>query len=159
MSSSAPSVRLEVYVQSLAPTKNRRIGLLLERVNQLEASGVIDSSDVYVVGKELCTETALTTDSGKYLCGRILQIRDWAKRTNKQLGSFFRPESVESTVTNEEYETIPLPTFTLAEFADDTLRFVTPCADGDSHYTPQDRLDTLDAAGVSHKPDRQSLKN
>lgn len=159
MSSSSSPVRLEVYVQSLTPYKNRRITRLLERVNELEAAGAIESSDVYVVGEELCTETAMTTDLGRQLCARVLQFREWAKRANKQLDSFFRPQSVSSTLTNDEYEAIQLPTFTLAEFADDTLRFVTPCTDEDEHYTPQDRLDTLAAGERSAASNRKSLTN
>lgn len=158
MSSSSPSIRLEVYVQSLAPTKNPRVGSLLERINRLKATDAIESADVYVVGKELCTETALITDSGRDLCARILQFRDWARRSDKQLGSFFRPQSVKSTLTGEEYETIPLPTFTLAEFADETLRFVTPCGDGETRYTPRDRLDLL-AGDASGETPRRPLKN
>ncbi len=127
-------------------------------MNRLETTDAIMSADVYVVGKELCTETALITESGRHLCARILQFRDWATRTDKRLGSFFWPHPVESTLTNEAYETIPLPTFTLAEFVDDTLRFVTPCRDGEAHYTPQDRLDRF-AAASPDEPRERPLKN
>lgn len=158
MSSSLQSIRLEVYVQSLAPIKNPHVGTLLERINRLNATDAIESADVYVVGKELCTETALITDAGQDLCARILQFRDWARRNDKELGSFFQPQSVKSALTDDEYETISLPTFTLAEFADETLRFVTPCNDGETHYTPQDRLDLLAGEALS-EPKRQPLKS
>lgn len=159
MSSVPDRTRLEVYVQSLAPNKNRQISTILKRIARLEAEGVIESFDVYVVGKELCPETALHTESGQYLCARLLQFRDWAEGENKEFGSFFRPQSVDSTLTGDEYETIPVPTVTVAEFVDGTLQFVTPCTDGETHHTPQSRLDQLSAPEQVDNPIQQSVEN
>ena len=152
MNSTSPSVRVEVYVQSLTPSKHHQIGPLLEQIEETE---LITTSKSYVVGREICPETALKTDVGQHLCGRFLQFRDWARRTGRRLDSFFQPRTVRSAITAEEYETISVPTFTLAEFTNDTLQFVTPCTDGDTHYTPHDRLTELSAVDPYTETDQQ----
>lgn len=145
-----PQLRLEVYVQSLTPETNHRLGVFLDRIGQLDTDGIVSSSKVYVVGAEICPEIAMKTESGQHLCGRILQFRDWARRTGRQLEPFFHPRAVESSITDETYKTVSLPTVTLAEFTGDTVRFVSPCTDGDTHWTPMGRLD---AVGERFRPE------
>lgn len=144
-----------MYVQALDPSSNHQIRDLLDRLTELEAAGRIASWDVYVVGKTVCPDTAFETEAGRHLCARFLQFRDWATRTEKQLDPFFHPRTVKSEITGDEHEVITVPTVTLAEFADGSLQFVTPCVDGDTHCTPLERLNALstdNADGTEQTP-------
>lgn len=149
MSSSTSPPRVELYVQALDPSRNRQIGDLLDRIEELEAAGKIASWDVYIVGETMCPDTAFETEVGRHLCARFLQFRDWARRTERQLDPFFYPQTVRSDITGEEHEAITVPTVTLAEFADESLRFVSPCMDTDAYHTPRERLKAISSGEFS----------
>lgn len=139
-----------MYVRSLSPAGNPRQQELVDRLDGLAADGVIDECAVHVVGDEVCPETATATDSGRFICERIDQFRDWADRNDVSLESCFEHTTVRSRITGEEYETIRVPTLALAEFDDSgDLQFVAPCDDGETRYTPASRLDQLAAQSLT----------
>lgn len=65
------------------------------------------------------------------------------------LPSLFETPNIRSTITNEEYRTLVLPTITHTKYRDADLRnpspFIAPCADDESGYTVHERQDTFEA--------------
>lgn len=138
---------VEVYVRSLSPEGTPQQQAIFDRLNALSMEGVIDYWTVHVVGKEVCPETATSTDPGQFICERIHQFKSWAEDDDVSFGSFFERRRVSSEMTGEEYDTVDIPSVTLAEFdREGTLLFVTPCFDGERQLTPETRLDELVAS-------------
>lgn len=135
---------VEVYVRSLSPEGSPRQKALIDRLETLTAEEVIDDWTVHVVGRELCPDTATSTEPGRFICQRIEQFDEWAARNGMTLGSFFETNPVTSQIDDNNYERIVPPTVTTAEFdAEGSLQFVAPSSDGETVYTPADRLDEL----------------
>ncbi|QLD90354.1 hypothetical protein HWV07_15445 [Natronomonas salina] len=135
---------VEVYVRSLSPNEMPQQQALFEQLNRLSTRGIIDYWTVHVVGKEVCPETATETRPGRIICDRIQQFKAWAEQNDMSFGKFFEQRPVTSQMTGEEYETMVLPSVTLAEFDEEgTLQFVTPSFEGETHYTPATRLEEL----------------
>lgn len=135
---------VEVYVRSLSPEGASQQQALFDQLNSLSMTGIIDYWTVHVVGKEVCPDTARTTDPGQFICERIQEFKTWAERNDMSFGAFFERRRVTSHLTGEEYETMVIPSVTLAEFDDQgTLQFVAPSFDGETHHTPASRLDEL----------------
>lgn len=135
---------VEVYVRSLSPEGTPEQQALFDQLDTISGQGVIDYWTVHVVGKEVCPDTATGTQPGQFICERIQQFKEWAEQNDMSFGSFFEQKQVTSEITDEAYETMDIPTVTLAEFDDrGTLQFVTPCSDGETHHTPASRLDEL----------------
>lgn len=140
---------VEVYVRSLSPAGAPQQQALFDHLDALSMDGAISYWTVHVVGKEVCPDTATTTSPGRFICERIREFRAWAERNDMSLGSFFERRPVTSEITGEEYESMVIPTVTLAEFDEqDALQFVAPSFDGNNHHTPASRLEALmDARG------------
>ena len=136
--------KVEVYVRSLSPEGTPQQQALFDRLNALSMEGVIDYWTVHVVGKEVCPETASSTEPGQFICERIQQFKAWAEDNDVSFGSFFERRRVNSKMTGEEYTTVDIPSVTLAEFdRAGTLQFVTPCFHEGRQLTPESRLDEL----------------
>lgn len=140
---------VEVYVRSLSPAGAPQQQALFDELDALSMDGAIAYWTVHVVGKEVCPDTATATDPGQFICERIQEFTAWAERNDVSFGPFFERRLVTSDITGEEYESMVIPTVTLAEFDDrDTLQFVAPSFDGNVHHTPATRLEALmDARG------------
>lgn len=140
---------VELYVRSLTPRGGRdRMEELLEKLDGLKARGEIAEYSVHVWGTRIDPSSAMAeTDAGQFLSGRVQRFVDWAADHGFSTGSFFEAEPIRSSITGEEYEAMTLPTATLAEYVDGELSFVTPCTNGETVYTPADRLDALDGNG------------
>lgn len=139
---------VEAFVRSLSPESSPQQQTVFDRLDRLSREGVIDYWTVHVVGEKVCPDTATSTKPGRFICGRIRQFKDWAERRGVSFGRFFERRAVSSEMTGEEYETMVLPSVTLAEFDEgDTLSFVSPCFDGETQHTPLGRLETLMTRG------------
>lgn len=135
---------VEVYVRSLSPEGTPQQQAIFDRLDALSAEGVIDYWTVHVVGREVCPETATSTGPGQFICERIRQFKAWADDAGVSFGSFFERREVSSEMTGEEYDTVDIPSVTVAEFdREGSLQFVTPCFDGERQLTPEARLDEL----------------
>lgn len=146
-SEGSPPETIEAHVRSLSPEGSPQQGPIFEGLDRLSGEGLIDYWTVHVVGDTVCPDTASSTQPGQFICDRIRQFREWADRQGVSFGRYFERRTVDSELTGEEYETMVLPTVTLAEFdGDDSLRFVSPCFDGETQHTPMDRLEQLLAA-------------
>ena len=143
-----PPDTVEAYVRSLSPEGSPKQRSIFDQLNQLSREGVIDYWTVHVVGDAVCPDTAEATEPGRFICARIQQFKEWADSNDVSFGEFFEHRQVSSDLAGEEYETIALPSVTLAEFdEDDTLQFVAPCFDGETRHTPMDRLERIVEAG------------
>lgn len=140
---------VELFVRSLTPRATRgRLEELVEHLEMLETRGRIQTFEVHVWGARIDrTSAAARTEVGQFVTERVEAISEWACENDFSLGSFFQEEPVESSITGEEYTATALPTATLAEYVDDELAFVTPCSDGETTYTVEDRLDALRGNG------------
>lgn len=140
---------MELFVRSLTPRATRgRLEDLIERLEVLETRGRIQAFEVHVWGSRIDrTSAAARTEVGQFVTERVEAFSEWACENDRSLGSFFEEESVESTITDEEYTVTTLPTATLAEYVDDDLWFVAPCSDGESMATIEDRLEVIRSDG------------
>lgn len=142
---------LELYVRSLAPGNcHLQQEGVIQQLNQLEASGVVEEYTVEVWGKQLTPSAADRTEVGQRLSNRVNEFRTWADSHDMSLSSTFPLELVRSEFTGDEYTRIRLPTIALAEYEGDNLQFVSPCSDGETVHTVADHLaaiaNTQDAA-------------
>lgn len=139
-----PPATVEVYVRSLSPEGSPQQQPIFEQLNRLSNEGAIDYWTVHVVGEKVCPDTATATEPGQFICARIQQFKQWADRDGMSFGTFFEKREVSSELSGEEYETMALPSVTLAEFDEaDSLRFVSPSFDGETRHTPMERLERL----------------
>lgn len=147
---------VELYVRSLAPpAAHDHLEELVETLETLETRDRIADYDVHVWGSRIDRKSAAArTDAGRFVVERVEAFTDWACEQGLSMGSFFEEESVESSITGEEYSAMTLPTAALAEYVDDELAFVAPCSDGDSVCTVRDRLETLEEEATTQSAPR-----
>lgn len=143
----SPNVTVDLYVRSLSPAGGQRqLDAVITRLERLATTGRIAEFTVHVWGKQIATSSVATrTTAGQAILDTVDEFRAWAREHGRSLRSFFDTRDVRSRITGEDYTALVLPTMTLAEYHGDDLRFVAPCADGDTMYSVTDRLDTLEA--------------
>lgn len=152
---SAPDT-VEVYVRSLSPDGSPQQQQIFDHLNRLSMQGAIDYWTVHVVGNEVCPDTATSTRPGYFICDRIQQFNAWAERNEMSFGRFFERRQVKSEITGDAYETMILPSVTLAEFDEHgTVRFVTPSFDDGTQHTPMSRLDEM----VAERADTERVRS
>lgn len=144
------SVTVELHVRSLAPRAGKgQQESAIDRLNELESEGHIDEFSVNVWGKRVSLSSAASqTDAAQFVLDRVEEFRDWARRTGRSVDSFFETRRVESSITDEKYAALVLPSLTLAEYRGGELAYVAPCSDGGDVHTVDDRLDTLESGPV-----------
>ncbi|WP_135306086.1 HTH domain-containing protein [Haloarcula amylovorans] len=135
---------LEFRVRSLtsatAGTKQQEV---LDRLDQLEADGLIDEYTVLVWGKEFCPETASGTDHGRTVRDRLAELDEWAARTGLAVAPFFRFRTGHSELLDTTLGTVVHPTMMLAEYVGSELKHVSPCTDGETCHDIDDHLDAI----------------
>lgn len=136
---------VELYVRSLAPrAAHDHLEDLVESLESLKTRNRIVDYTVHVWGSRIDrTSAAAGTEAGRFVTERVEAFTDWASEQGLSMGSFFEEESVESSITGEEYTAMTLPTAALAEYVDDELAFVAPCSNGEAVCTVADRLEVL----------------
>ena len=137
---------LELYVRSLAPrAAHDRQEDVVARLERLATRGRVAEYAVHVWGSRIdLASTAAETDAGRFVRERVEAFTDWTADNGLSTEPFFEEESVDSSLTGEEYTAVTLPTATLAEYVDGELDFVTPCTDGDTVLGVEDRLQELE---------------
>lgn len=140
---------MELFVRSLAPRASHdRQESLVERLEALAAAGEVGDYTVRVWGSRVdLSSAAVETGVGRFVRERVETFRSWRADNGLSTRPFFQEESVESTITDEDYTAVTLPTATLAEYVDGELDFVTPCTDGDTVLTVGDRIEQLERQG------------
>lgn len=143
------SVRLELYVRSLAPTgcRSGQEGIV-ERLAQLESSGQIEEYTVDIWGRQLSLDGSPRTEPEARIRERIELFQSWARTHDRSLDRFFPVDTVRSELTGEEYTCVRVPVMTLAEYEAERLRFVTPSTDGETTHTVADHIEAIEAADV-----------
>jgi hypothetical protein len=153
--------RVELAVRSLAPSGGQRHqDAIVERLDNLRRQGVIDDYDVSVWGRRVGLTTAgANTTVGREIVNRVERFAEWAASAGFSIDSFFETCEICSELAEEEYTALVLPSITLAEYVDDEVDWVSPCADGERVYSVQDRLDDLEenVARARTGLDRSSL--
>lgn len=144
---------LELYVRSLSPRGCRGCqAAVLDRLERLEADGVIDGYDVYVWGDGLCpASVAAETSRGERIVERIERFERWAREAGTSLDALRRTE-VRSSFTDAVHTRIEFPALLLAEFDGERLRQVTPHTDAGTTRTVDDRLSALERVGADVDP-------
>jgi len=139
-------IRLELYVRTLSPPGARaRQEETIERLQRLDADGVVDDVNVHVWGKQIDPTTAAAdTEQGQFVLNRIAEFQQWALANNTTLDSFYQTRQQSSSITGEEHTTIVLPKMGLAEYHGSELAQVAPIDEGDDTYTVGDHLDDLE---------------
>jgi hypothetical protein len=142
-----PQPRIELYVRSLLPDgAHERQEAVIERLEDMEASGHIEGFSVIVWGKQVAHETASArTDEGRYILNRVAEFQQWALSNNVSLDSFYQTRTAETEAGDGSHAAISLPVMGLAEYDDGELRHVAPCTDGEDVHTIMDRLEKLEA--------------
>lgn len=148
---------VELYVRSLAPrAAHDRLEDFVDTLETLEARDRIVDYTVHVWGSRIDrTSAAARTEAGQFVTERVEAFTDWACEQGLSMGSFFEEESVESSITGEEYTAMTLPTAALAEYVDGELAFVAPCSNGEAVCTVMDRLEALESNGTATNAPQQ----
>ncbi|MFB6222160.1 MAG: HTH domain-containing protein [Haloarcula sp.] len=132
-------IRLELFVQSLAPdTAREQQEAIINRLLELSAEQDWIESEVHLAGDCVCSSTvAAETETGKFLLERHDMFEAWAAEHDLSLVGF-RQRCVQSTITGTELTGVSFPRCCLAEFIDDDLRFVSPVSDAERQTTTVD---------------------
>ncbi|WP_338727208.1 HTH domain-containing protein [Haladaptatus sp. DJG-WS-42] len=144
--SNQSATRLELYVRSLAPSVARKQqDRVIAQLKSLKDAAAIDEYTIEVWGKEVCATTeAARTDAGKQVLEKITEFETWAERNGRSLSSVFEVHEIDSAITGDQYTSIVLPLMVLAEYHDDDLIGVAPCAYEGVPVTIDEYLVTLD---------------
>lgn len=155
-SSQDSTVRVELYVRSLAPRAPRdRLERAVARLDDLEEAGRVGDVSVRVTGKAIpATPADTVTDYGAFLYNRVAVFREWAERTGRSIDVRFERRSVHSEFTGDDYDALVWPDLAMAEYVGGGLRFVAPCRDDDVGVTVEDRLGALEATEPAEEPER-----
>jgi hypothetical protein len=137
---------LELYVRSLAPRASHdRQEEVVTQLEQLETEGQIREYEVHVWGSRVdLSSRAAETDTGRFVRERVESFTKWTANNGLSTEPFFEAESVDCSITGEEFDAVTLPKATLAEYVDGELDFVTPCTDGETVLSVTDRLRELE---------------
>lgn len=138
--------RLELYVRSLAPGAAReQQDRIINQLDNLKEAEAIADYNIEVWGREVSTTAAASrTEAGRRVLDKVQEFERWADRNGRSLSSVFEVHEVDSAITGEQYESIVLPLMVLAEYHDDELVGVAPCAYEGAPVTIDECLATLD---------------
>ncbi|ADJ14214.1 HTH domain-containing protein [Halalkalicoccus jeotgali] len=144
--SSAETYRAEIVLRSLAPHGvSERQGAIIERVENVLETGLLEAVDVEVWGREMQADPAVRTAAHE----RYEVIESWAAGRNRTLTPGFDRQRRESIVDDRSEEVISFPLICLVVYAveeddEDPVRAVFPCSDGEQTYTVMDGIATLE---------------
>jgi len=140
-------VRLELYVRSLlARQANSQQDEVIERLNALEAEGLVDEYQLVVWGRQAPASPAQArTDAGVFTLNRVAVFSEWAAANGLSVDEHFERRNVESSMVGESYQAVRFPIMTLAEYHGQDLAFVAPATEAETTYSVQDRLDAIEA--------------
>lgn len=149
-------IRVEVFVRSLAPdTARPQQDNLIQRLQNIETKGDIESVDLYVTGDCICESTAAaSTDTGQFLLDRFERFEAWADEYGVELVGF-RDRCVDSAISMTTVTGHQFPRIAVAVFSDGDLDLVTPFAEADIQHTVAELVAALESHCGS--VDEQSL--
>lgn len=138
--------RVELFVRSLAPeaggTRTHH-----ERLRELAGEGPIEQFSVCVWGDEVAlSTTASRAEVGTSVLRRVASFREWAASEGVSVDPFFEVRETQSSITGEEYASLLLPAYCLAEYQEGELVHVAPYAADGAVCSVPDRIRRLEAA-------------
>lgn len=136
--------KIHIFVRSVSPTPGMHAyrNQLLDSIKKASRREHIDTYELTVLGDDICLcdncESNHTTDQ---LVELVEKLRTW--RTGGMKACGFTERTVESSITDESYQTVTPPDITLGVFCDDSLAGVFPCQADGTVYRPGDFVDDL----------------
>lgn len=136
-------VRFDLFVRTLgaAPGSHGRQATLLDRIDRLDRGGVIDGANVSVWGDSICvSECCSRHPMVRSIRDRIESFQAWAQEKREVAVGFDRRE-VSSSITDERFAVVDLPTMCLAVYVDSYLEGVFPATIAGEEWTIPEYLD------------------
>lgn len=155
MTDAETGVRVDVYLRErIPPAVSETVDDAVDRLRTLERDGEIDELRVDGWG----VRGGRHTDMEGTAASTIEAFEDWADRTGRSLTPAFDRREVSSMFCDRTVRRVDVPILSIAVYADDRIRCVAPCSDGDRTYTARDCIDALatDSVGGIEEPDAQS---
>jgi len=143
-------IRVEVFVRSLAPdTARPQQDNLIQRLQNIETKGDIESVDLYVTGGCICESTAAaSTDTGQLLLNRFKRFEAWADDLGVELVGF-RDRCVDSAMSMTTMTGHQFPRIAVAVFSNGDLDLVTPFVESDTQHTVAELVAVLESHSES----------
>lgn len=118
---------------------------IAQKLIDLDRADVIEEYSVRVWGREFRPTGPLEgTEYHESLLVQLREFERWADRANTSFDRLFRRKAVSSSVTDEAYTAITLPTICLAVYQDDTLVGVYPHRDDTGTHSVEHALETIE---------------
>ena len=144
MTTPATDHRIELYLRGDTYGSYDRQQQILERVEALDAAGVVDETDVDASWQRIRTPEQ---DSRDEALETFDEFRAWATENGYQLEPAFERRQRSYIGTDVVHDVVVFPMVSLAVYEDTDLQAVFPCADesGEIHFTVQDCLDAFES--------------
>lgn len=140
MTEAATDWRVHVYLRErVPPAVSETIDDALARLRALEREGEIEELRVDSWG----VRGGRCADLDEGAASTLEEFESWADRADRSLAPAFDRREVSSAFCDRSVRRIDVPILSIAVYAGDRLRCVTPCSDRDRTYTVQDCIDAL----------------
>jgi len=136
-------IRFDLFVRSLGSHvgSHRRQAAILERIERFEERDIIDSVQLTVWGDSVCvSECCAERPAVRATRDRVEQFNEWAQQ-RASISTPFERREVRSSITDEQYAVVDLPTICLAVYVDTSLDAVVPASIDGEHRTVSWYLD------------------
>jgi len=136
--------RVELYLRGDTYGTYDRQQAILERVRELEDSGVVDETAVDASWQRIRTPEQ---DSRDGAIATYDEFGEWAEENGYRLEPAFERRNRSYIGTDVVREVVVFPVVSLAVYEDDQLRSVFPCSDEAEtvHFTVADALEAFEA--------------
>jgi hypothetical protein len=136
--------RVELYLRGDTYGTYDRQQAILERVRDLEDSGVVDETAVDASWQRIRTPEQ---DSRDGAIATYEEFGEWAETNGYRLEPAFERRNRSYIGTDAVREVVVFPVVSLAVYRDDELRSVFPCSDESDtvHFTVGDALEAFEA--------------
>lgn len=148
MSENRTTLRVECWLrEEVSITEYERQQAVVERLTELEAADQIDRLVVRTWGTQVLhpADSGRRDDSDRPAWEVFRRFEEWAAERGYTLTPGFQRRTRRSPLSEETYETIDLPVFSLAVYEDQQLRAVAPCSMTEAVWTVENCLGMLEA--------------
>jgi hypothetical protein len=139
--------QVELWIRTLPAGAGEEHDDLRRRLAALERRGVIDSFEVRTWPHEIALDGP-TEARDREIGDRVRRFRQWAAREGVTLPAFTERTTAGVGRMGPEYTALSLPQTALAVWRDGTLRWVAPCVEGGSEWTPREWTEAAAAGGA-----------
>jgi len=140
----ASDLRVECYIRGDTYGTYDRQRAVLDRVQDLEAEGVLANADIAASWQRIRTPEQ---DSRDDAIGTYEEFREWAQTNGYNLEPAFQRRQRSYVGTDRVHDVVVFPMVSLAVYEGSDLVAVLPCSDerGAIHFGVRDCLDALEA--------------